>query len=108
MAGKYGWPESTLPSLPITCNPCEWRTQASGAPQQAIRPTNFQTSIDQQPDLELLSKEERIRLALQALKRPQEISVRRAAVVYKCQRQPSAADALERSQHAIPTLSHQL
>jgi hypothetical protein len=39
--------------------------------------------MDQQPDLELLSKEERIRLALQALKCPQELSVRRAAVVYK-------------------------
>ena len=39
--------------------------------------------MDQQPDLELLPKEERIKLALQALKSSQELSVRRAAVVYK-------------------------
>lgn len=39
--------------------------------------------MDQQPDLELLLKEERIKLALQAIKEPQELSVRRAAVVYK-------------------------
>ena len=38
--------------------------------------------MDQPPDLESLSKEERIKLALQALKKPQELSVRRAAVVY--------------------------
>ena len=34
-------------------------------------------------DLESLSKEDRIKLALQAIKKPQELSVRRAAVVYK-------------------------
>ena len=39
--------------------------------------------MDQQLDLKLLSKEERIRLALQALKCLQELSVRRAAIVYK-------------------------
>jgi hypothetical protein len=39
--------------------------------------------MDQQSDLELLSKEERTRLAIQALKCPQELSVRRAAVFYQ-------------------------
>jgi DeoR/GlpR family transcriptional regulator of sugar metabolism len=39
--------------------------------------------MDQPPDLESLPKEERIKLALQAIKKPQELSVRRAAVVYK-------------------------
>jgi hypothetical protein len=39
--------------------------------------------MDQPPDLELLSKEDRIKLALQATKKPQNISVRRAADVYK-------------------------
>ena len=39
--------------------------------------------MDQPPDLELLPNEERINLALHAIKKPQELSVRRAAVVYK-------------------------
>ena len=39
--------------------------------------------MDQPPDLELLLNEERINLALKAIKKPQELSVRRAAVVYK-------------------------
>ena len=39
--------------------------------------------MDQPPDLELLLNEERIDLALQAIKKPQELSVRRAAIVYK-------------------------
>jgi hypothetical protein len=39
--------------------------------------------MDQQPDLKLLLEEERIKLALQEIKKPQELSVRRAAVVYK-------------------------
>ena len=39
--------------------------------------------MDQPPDLESLSKEERIKLALQALQKPQDLSVRRAAGVYK-------------------------
>ena len=38
--------------------------------------------MDQPPDLESLPKEERIKLALQAIKKPQELSVRRAAIVY--------------------------
>ena len=38
--------------------------------------------MDQPPDFESLSKEERINLALQAIKKPQELSVRRAAIVY--------------------------
>ena len=42
--------------------------------------------MDQQPDLELLSKEERIKLALQAIKKPQELSERRAAIVYNVPR----------------------
>jgi hypothetical protein len=39
--------------------------------------------MDQPPDLELLPKEDRIKLALQATKNPQNLSVRRAADVYK-------------------------
>jgi hypothetical protein len=42
--------------------------------------------MDQPPDLESLSKEDRIKLALEAIKRPQELSMRRAAVVYKVSR----------------------
>ena len=42
--------------------------------------------MSQPPDLELLPKEERIKLALQATKKPQELSVRRAAIVYKVSR----------------------
>ena len=34
-------------------------------------------------DLDLLPNEDRIQLALQAIKKPQELSLRRAAVVYK-------------------------
>ncbi len=55
-------------------------------PQQAIGPTNLQTSIDQPPPLELLSKEERIKLAIQAIKKPLQLSVRRAAIVYNVPR----------------------
>jgi hypothetical protein len=39
--------------------------------------------MDPPPDLELLPNEARINPALQAIKKPQELSVRRAAVVYK-------------------------
>ena len=39
--------------------------------------------MDQPPDLELLPKEDRVKLALQATKNPQNLSVRRAADVYK-------------------------
>jgi hypothetical protein len=42
--------------------------------------------MDQPPDLESLSKEDRIKLALQAIKKPQELSVRRAAIVYNVPR----------------------
>jgi hypothetical protein len=42
--------------------------------------------MDQQLDLELLLKEERIKLALQAIKKPQELSERRAAIVYNVPR----------------------
>ena len=42
--------------------------------------------MSQQPDFELLSKEERIKLALQAIKEPQKLSVRRAALVYNVSR----------------------
>ena len=38
--------------------------------------------MDQLPDFESLLKEERINLALQAIKKPQELSVQRAAIVY--------------------------
>lgn len=38
--------------------------------------------MDQPPDLESLSKEERIQLALKATQEPQNLSVRRAAIVY--------------------------
>jgi hypothetical protein len=42
--------------------------------------------MDQPPDLGSLSKEEKIKLALQAIKKPQELSVRRAAIVYNVPR----------------------
>ena len=42
--------------------------------------------MDQPPDLESLSKEEETKLAFQAIKKPQELSVRRAAIVYKVPR----------------------
>ena len=42
--------------------------------------------MDQPPSLESLSKEDRTKLALQAIKKPQELSVRRAAVVYNVPR----------------------
>jgi hypothetical protein len=42
--------------------------------------------MDQPQDLELLSKEDRIQLALKATKEPQNLSVRRAAIVYKVSR----------------------
>jgi hypothetical protein len=42
--------------------------------------------MDQPPDLGSLSKEERIKLALQAIKKPQELSVRCAAIVYNVPR----------------------
>jgi hypothetical protein len=42
--------------------------------------------MSQQPDFKLLLKEERIKLALQAIKEPQKLSVRRAAVIYNVSR----------------------
>ena len=42
--------------------------------------------MDQPPDLESLLKEERIQLALKATKEPQNLSVRRAAIVYQVSR----------------------
>jgi hypothetical protein len=42
--------------------------------------------MDQPPSLESLSKEDRIKLALQAIKKSQELSVRRAAVIYNVPR----------------------
>ena len=42
--------------------------------------------MDQPPDLESLPKEERIQLALKATKEPQNLSVRRAAIVYQVSR----------------------
>jgi hypothetical protein len=42
--------------------------------------------MDQPPDLGSLSKEEKIKLAFQAIKKPQELSVRRAAIVYNVPR----------------------
>ena len=42
--------------------------------------------MDQPPDLESLSTEDRIKLALQAIQEPQKLSVRRAAIVYKVSR----------------------
>ena len=42
--------------------------------------------MDQPLDLESLSKEDRIKLALQAIKKPQELSVRRAAIVHNVPR----------------------
>jgi hypothetical protein len=42
--------------------------------------------MDQPLHLESLSKEERIKLAIQAIKKPQELSVRRAAIVYNVPR----------------------
>lgn len=42
--------------------------------------------MDQPPDLESLSKEERIQLALKATQEPQNLSVRRAAIVYNVSR----------------------
>ena len=42
--------------------------------------------MDQPLDLESLSKEDRVKLALQAIKKPQELSVRRAAIVYNVPR----------------------
>ena len=39
--------------------------------------------MDQPPDLELLLKEDRIKLTLQAIQGLQNLSVRHAAVVYK-------------------------
>jgi hypothetical protein len=42
--------------------------------------------MDQPPDLESLSKEERIQLALKSTQEPQNLSVRRAAIVYNVSR----------------------
>ena len=42
--------------------------------------------MSQPPDLEQLSKEERIKLALQAIRKPQELSLRRAAADYNVPR----------------------
>jgi hypothetical protein len=42
--------------------------------------------MDQLSDLELLPKEGRIQLALKATKEPQNLSVRRAAIVYQVSR----------------------
>jgi hypothetical protein len=46
-------------------------------------PLELQTSMSQPPDPKQLSKEERVRQALQAIKSHQKLSVRRAATVYK-------------------------
>jgi hypothetical protein len=64
--------------------------------------------MDRPPDLELLPKEDRVKLALQATKNPQNLSVRRAADVYKVPKSTLKTDAPESSQHAIPTPNHQL
>ncbi|EFQ92104.1 hypothetical protein PTT_10871 [Pyrenophora teres f. teres 0-1] len=51
-------------------------------------PTAFElhTSMSQPPDLEQLSKKERIKAALQAIKSPEKLSLQHAATTYKVSR----------------------
>jgi hypothetical protein len=63
--------------------------------------------MDQPPSLESLSKEDRIKLALQAIENLKSYACDALLLSTTCQEQPSKGDALGDRQHAIPTLNHQ-
>ena len=64
----------------------EWARQASGPPHPKSPTTHLSSRIPQYNDITILSKESCVILAIEAIKKNQDLSIRAAATIYKCSR----------------------